>query len=667
MMGQSAALPRPAGLPGVSAVAPQAAAQAAPQGDAEPGTAPADAASFDLLLGLDLAASTSGEPGQPATPGTTKFRPAGTRLPPSEAATADAPLLPALAHLPPSLSPTPIPVAVPPQPAAAPVVTTTAGGVTSTGAAASPQPAVPAAAAPMQGVVPAIAAPATPAPATTAPVATAPVTTAPETTTTAFGFPAGSPAVPDIDADAIGPANAAPAVFDARDNQRPVAPAPARLVPSAFVAQPAAALPHLPTQPAVPTVGLPANAGIGTPAPPPVSTVDIPAERMPAAGTASMVTVAFAGMPAMADGLRNADPPASPLPPAHTDNRLAEWATPLDSTTAITSGATASRGTGTPVMRATPAHPAITPLPAPVMPGGAPMATAVPVPAVTLTPTPVPATAPPSAPAIGLPTPMPLSVAAWPPGPAAPTPSAVTADTAPPLFATALAFAADAGTRGNAAATPGNEFASTVAAISEALGVTAAPHAGPSASEPPPHALLATGTPPPPAVPLTHGLLPATPVMQAAVTAAPVLAQPADPSAGYDDRFANHVSMLAGQRITQATIRVSPEHMGTIDIRLQVDGTQVRAEFHSARADVRQTLEASLPRLRDMLDQHGLQLAHAGVGQGRGQGQGQPQGHTHPTQPAGHDEAGILVLPGQAPSPLPPDFRHPHRLLDVYA
>ncbi len=460
MMGQSAALPRPAGLPGVSAVAPQAAAQAAPQGDAEPGTAPADAASFDLLLGLDLAASTSGEPGQPATPGTTKFRPAGTRLPPSEAATADAPLLPALAHLPPSLSPTPIPVAVPPQPAAAPVVTTTAGGVTSTGAAASPQPAVPAAAAPMQGVVPAIAAPATPAPATpapatTAPVATAPVTTAPETTTTAFGFPAGSPAVPDIDADAIGPANAAP--------------------------------------------------------------------------------------------------------------------------------------------------------------------------------------------------------------------SPVTADTAPPLFATALAFAADAGARGNAAATPDNEFASTVAAISEALGVTAAPHAGPSASEPPPHALLATGTPPPPAVPLTHGLLPATPVMQAAVTAAPVLAQPADPSAGYDDRFANHVSMLAGQRITQATIRVSPEHMGTIDIRLQVDGTQVRAEFHSARADVRQTLEASLPRLRDMLDQHGLQLAHAGVGQGRGQGQGQPQGHTHPTQPAGHDEAGILVLPGQAPSPLPPDFRHPHRLLDVYA
>lgn len=663
MMGQSASLPRPAGLPGVSAVAPQAAAQAAPQGDAEPGTAPADAASFDLLLGLDLAASTSGEPGQPATPGTTKFRHAGTRLPPSEAATADAPLLPALAHLPPSLSPTPIPVAAPPQPAAAPVVATTAVGVTPSGAAPSPQPAVPVtaalAAAPMQGVAPTIAASA----------ATAPVTTAAGTTTTAFGLPADSPAVPDIDADAIGPANAAPAVFDARDNQRPVAPAPApapaRLVPSVFVAQPAAALPHLPTQPAVPTVGLPANAGIGTPVPPPVSTVDIPAERMPAAGTASMATAALAGMSTMADGLRNADPPASPLPPAHVDNRLAEWATPLDSTTAITSGATASRGTGTPVTRATPAHPAITPLPAPVMLGGAPMATAVPVPAVTLTPTPVPAPAPPSAPAIGLPTPMPLSMAAWSPGPAAPTPSAVTADTAPPLFATALAFAADAGARGNAAATPDNEFASTVAAISEALGVTAAPHAGPSASEPPPHALLATGTPPPPAVPLTHGLLPATPVMQAAVTAAPVLAQPVDPSAGYDDRFANHVSMLAGQRITQATIRVSPEHMGTIDIRLQVDGTQVRAEFHSARADVRQTLEASLPRLRDMLDQHGLQLAHAGVGQGRGQGQ--PQGHTHPTQPAGHDEAGILVLPGQAPSPLPPDFRHPHRLLDVYA
>lgn len=152
---------------------------------------------------------------------------------------------------------------------------------------------------------------------------------------------------------------------------------------------------------------------------------------------------------------------------------------------------------------------------------------------------------------------------------------------------------------------------------------------------------------------------PASP--SAPVAGAPVLQQPADPANGYDDRFGSHVALLAGQRIGQAEIRVVPEHLGAIDIRLQLDGSSVRAEFHSAQPEVRQALEASLPRLREMLGQHGLQLAHAGVGQGqsgqRQSGEGMPQ----PGQP------GTPTLPDDAGSPLPPDFRRARSLLDVYA
>ncbi len=147
----------------------------------------------------------------------------------------------------------------------------------------------------------------------------------------------------------------------------------------------------------------------------------------------------------------------------------------------------------------------------------------------------------------------------------------------------------------------------------------------------------------------------------AAPLAAPVLTQPADPANGYDDGFSGHVTWLAGQRIGQAEIRVVPEHLGTIDIRLQMDGSNVRAEFHSTQPEVRQALEASLPRLREMLGQHGLQLAHAGVGQGQG---GQRQSGDGTPQP-GH--AGGLTLPDEAGSPLPPDFRRARSLLDVYA
>lgn len=163
------------------------------------------------------------------------------------------------------------------------------------------------------------------------------------------------------------------------------------------------------------------------------------------------------------------------------------------------------------------------------------------------------------------------------------------------------------------------------------------------------------------AVPLTHGLLPTAPLPIAAAAAPPVLAQPANPSAGYDDRFSGHIAWMAGQRISQADIRVSPEHLGNIAIRLQVEGNEVRAEFHSAQADVRHALEASLPRLREMLSQHGLQLAQAGVGQGQAQSR-KPSGNTAASGAPETDQP----LEDAASSQTPVS-RRGRGLLDVYA
>ena len=142
----------------------------------------------------------------------------------------------------------------------------------------------------------------------------------------------------------------------------------------------------------------------------------------------------------------------------------------------------------------------------------------------------------------------------------------------------------------------------------------------------------------------------------AVAVAATPLSQPADPASGYDDSFGTQVAWLAEQRIGEAQIRVSPEHLGAIDIRLQLDGREVRAEFHSAQPEVRQALEASLPRLRDMLGQHGLQLAHAGVGQGHRQRDGTPFAQAPGTTSRNEGDAD--------PSP---GFRRTRGLLDVYA
>ena len=86
--------------------------------------------------------------------------------------------------------------------------------------------------------------------------------------------------------------------------------------------------------------------------------------------------------------------------------------------------------------------------------------------------------------------------------------------------------------------------------------------------------------------------------------------------------FGTRLVWVAEQRLGHAEIRLNPEHLGPIEVRVRLDGEQVRAEFHSAHAEVRQAIETSLPRLRDLLTQHGLQLGQADVGQGQAGGDG---------------------------------------------
>lgn len=83
---------------------------------------------------------------------------------------------------------------------------------------------------------------------------------------------------------------------------------------------------------------------------------------------------------------------------------------------------------------------------------------------------------------------------------------------------------------------------------------------------------------------------------------------PPNPQAGFDDGLGTGIAWMAEQRIGHAEIRLNPEHVGPIEVRVQVDGNRVDAEFHSNHVEVRQAIEASVPRLREMLGQHGLQL-----------------------------------------------------------
>ncbi|MCD9095559.1 flagellar hook-length control protein FliK [Luteimonas fraxinea] len=129
----------------------------------------------------------------------------------------------------------------------------------------------------------------------------------------------------------------------------------------------------------------------------------------------------------------------------------------------------------------------------------------------------------------------------------------------------------------------------------------------------------------PPGVPLAvHG---STRGPSAPSTVMPPVQMPTDLDAGFDDALGARVAWAAEQKLGHAEIRLNPEHLGRIDLKIQLDGTRVSAEFASANADVRQALEATLPKLREMLGQHGLQLGQADVGQ-RQQNAPQSQGQS---------------------------------------
>ena len=126
----------------------------------------------------------------------------------------------------------------------------------------------------------------------------------------------------------------------------------------------------------------------------------------------------------------------------------------------------------------------------------------------------------------------------------------------------------------------------------------------------------------------------------------------------FDEDIGDAVRWMADQKIGHAHIKVTPNDLGTVEIHLRLDGDRVHADFSSAQAEVRQALESSLPRLRDMLGQHGFQLAHADVG----------HQHAPPSQGGGpqHGEGGPDA--GEPVAEAPRTVRMTARgLVDAYA
>ena len=73
---------------------------------------------------------------------------------------------------------------------------------------------------------------------------------------------------------------------------------------------------------------------------------------------------------------------------------------------------------------------------------------------------------------------------------------------------------------------------------------------------------------------------------------------------------------MVSQGIQHAEIRLDPPELGHMLVKIQVHGDQTQVQFHVTQSQTRDLVEQAMPRLRELLQDQGMQLADSHVSQG---------------------------------------------------
>ncbi len=77
--------------------------------------------------------------------------------------------------------------------------------------------------------------------------------------------------------------------------------------------------------------------------------------------------------------------------------------------------------------------------------------------------------------------------------------------------------------------------------------------------------------------------------------------------------MSQRIMWLANRGISAAELQLNPRDLGPVDVRISVSGEQATVQFSSQQAGVREALESSVVRLREMMESGGLNLADVDV------------------------------------------------------
>ena len=140
----------------------------------------------------------------------------------------------------------------------------------------------------------------------------------------------------------------------------------------------------------------------------------------------------------------------------------------------------------------------------------------------------------------------------------------------------------------------------------------------------------------------------------------------------HSPQFANNAAqtmhLAINSKVQQAEIRMTPENMGPIQLQIKINGTDVSLAIAVQQPDTKQAIELSLPKLREMLADSGMNLGQTNLSQDMSgwqanrdsQQQAEPSGQSGRGWQTDHEsELTPIVM-------MRPNLRS-DRMLDLYA
>ena len=149
---------------------------------------------------------------------------------------------------------------------------------------------------------------------------------------------------------------------------------------------------------------------------------------------------------------------------------------------------------------------------------------------------------------------------------------------------------------------------------------------------------------------------PVQPATLAMVQAMALSGAPADKIAarvgtpGWDAQVGQKIIWMVAGKEQTASLTLSPPDLGPMQVVLSVTNDQATVTFTAAQPEVRQALEAAMPKLREMMGESGIALGNATVSAGTPDGRQAQQGeqpHGKPRATRFADAAPISLAPAR--------------------